>query len=190
MPNRAPITMFLMIFRGFLNFTVPVTCLPPPWVPLPGRPPFLYKFYIFAFCPLLAPSWQQHGSNMDGAKKGQHAAKMGQHGSKMAQHGAKIGQHGSHFGGSWGQDGPTWRQEGFKNETRGKNQSSDPPIRASILRGFSNHVGTMLTHVALQERMGTTSCELVKQGLDLTPQLEGMLAPKIQQKWIWKTIKK
>ena len=74
------------------------------------------------------------------------------------------------LGPSWPPLGPSWRQEALKNETRRTNRSWEPP-RASILGEFPSHVGTMLGHVALQERMGTTSCELVHQGLHLTPQL-------------------
>ena len=47
-----------------------------------------------------------------------------------------------------------------------------PPIQASILGGFSSHVGTLLGHVALQERMETTSCELINETLHLRRQLD------------------
>ena len=43
--------------------------------------------------------------------------------------------------------------------------------RAYILGGLWGHVGAILVQVALQERMGTTSYELVHQGLHLTRQL-------------------
>ena len=62
--------------------------------------------------------------------------------------------------------------------TRGpqeRNKTEKPEFRpflwASILGGFSRHVVAMLGHVALQQRMESTSCELVHQGLHLTGQL-------------------
>ena len=48
-PNRAPITMFLMIFDEIRDFTVPVTYLPPPWVPLPWIARFC-RFFTYFTC--------------------------------------------------------------------------------------------------------------------------------------------
>ena len=75
---------------------------------------------------------------------------------------------------SWAILAPRGPQERNKTEK----PELGPPLRASILGGFPSHVGTMLGHVALQERMGTTSCELVHQGLHLTRQL-GPTWPKV-----------
>ena len=69
--------------------------------------------------------------------------------------------------------GPVLGPLGAKKPSRTKKHRKtgvQTPPRASILGGFSSHVGAMLGHVALQERMTTTSCELVHQGLHLTPQ--------------------
>ena len=42
----------------------------------------------------------------------------------------------SSLGPSWPRLGPSWRQEALKNETRPKNQSSDPPSGPPFWEGF------------------------------------------------------
>ena len=68
---------------------------------------------------------------------------------------------------SWAILAPRGHQERNKTEK----PELGPLLRASILGRFSSYVGTMLGHVALQERMVSTSCELVHQGLYFTRQL-------------------
>ena len=88
-PNRAPITMFLMIFDEIRDFTVPVTCLPPPWVPLPWIARFCRFFTYFTciciYIYILALSWYHLGSNM-----AQDSPKMVQDRSKMVQDSPKM----------------------------------------------------------------------------------------------------
>ena len=66
--------------------------------------------------------------------------------------------------------GLSWRQEAHENEKRQTSRSSDAPLGLHFRRIFS-YVGDILGQVALQHRMGTTSCELVHRVWHLRRQL-------------------
>ena len=85
---------------------------------------------------------------------------------------------------SWAVLAPSWVLLATRgpHERKKVEKSEFGSPQGSIFGGFSGHVGAMLGQAAFQERVTTTSCELVHQGLHLTRQL-GPTWPQYEPTW-------